>query len=225
MKKILCLVLTVVLMASFSGCSLLKTVKNINAGSSSGASSIADSQSSSDVSSVADIVSSDAGSVSSATDETSSSSADVASVSTENGVQVLTFYGLKMQIPDGFEITDTTASNPMITSKEYPVVADNINFVKMNADNISIYSKELFEDAYKEQFDGLEFKSYEVVKLAGFDTIRMNYSLSVSDIAMEQIQYMIFADDASYIVTLTLCSDTYTSVFENCVAGIKISAI
>lgn len=215
MKKILCLILTVVIMASFSGCSLLKTVKNVNNNTSSDA---ADSQSSVDVSSAVDAVSS-------ADDDASSAAADTVVISTENGVQVLTFYGLKMQIPDGFEITDTTASNPMITSTEYPIVADNINFVKMGVDDISIYSKDLFEEAYKEQFDGLDFKSYEIVKLAGFDTIRMNYSLSVSDISMEQIQYMIFASDASYVVTLTLCSDTYKASFENCVAGIQVSAI
>lgn len=213
MKKILCLILTVVIMASFSGCSL--TVKNVNNNTSSDA---ADSQSSVDVSSAVDAVSS-------ADDDASSAAADTVVISTENGVQVLTFYGLKMQIPDGFEITDTTASNPMITSTEYPIVADNINFVKMGVDDISIYSKDLFEEAYKEQFDGLDFKSYEIVKLAGFDTIRMNYSLSVSDISMEQIQYMIFASDASYVVTLTLCSDTYRASFENCVAGIQVSAI
>lgn len=222
MKKILCLILTVVIMASFSGCSLLKTVKNVNNNTSSDA---ADSQSSIDVSSAVDAVSSDTDDVSSAADDASSAAADTVVISTENGVQVLTFYGLKMQIPDGFEITDTAASNPMITSTEYPVVADNINFVKMGVDDISIYSKDLFEEAYKEQFDGLDFKSYEIVKLAGFDTIRMNYSLSVSDISMEQIQYMIFASDASYVVTLTLCSDTYKASFENCVAGIQVSAI
>lgn len=221
MKKILCLILSVMLIASFSGCSLLKTVQNVNSGASSDA---ADSQSSVDVSSAADALSSDTDDVSSV-DDASSSSSDTVEISTENGVQVLTFYGLKMQIPDGFEITDTTASNPMITSKEYPIVSDNINFVKMGVDDISIYSKDLFEEAYKEQFDGLEFKSYEIIKLAGFDTIRMNYALSVSDISMEQIQYMIFASDASYVVTLTLCSDTYRASFENCVAGIQVSAI
>lgn len=204
MKKILCLFISVILIFTFSGCSLLNTVKSINDAASANSSA------------VSDIVS----------DSAVSSSASSDSSSTVSGASdTLTFYGLKMQVPEGFEINNTTTENPMIQSKDYPNVADNINFIKMGVDNISSYSKEVFESAYKNQFEGFTFKSYDVVKISGIDTIRMNYSLTVSDITIEQIQYMIFASDASYVVTLTICEDTYRTVFENAVNGIQISAI
>lgn len=210
MKKILCLFISVILIFTFSGCSLLNTVKSINDAASANSSAASDIVSDSAVSS----------SASSDSSVTSDSSSTVSGAS-----DTLTFYGLKMQVPEGFEINNTTTENPMIQSKDYPNVADNINFIKMGVDNISSYSKEVFEDAYKGQFEGFTFKSYDVVKISGIDTIRMNYSLTVSDITIEQIQYMIFASDASYVVTLTICEDTYRTVFENAVNGIQISAI
>lgn len=223
MKKIICVVLAMILTLSMSGCAFMRALQNqTNTNGTSGTqnviSQVSEEPSSSEAESTPDVSSEESSSDVSSSDI---GGADV-TATMDGNVQVFKYYGMTIRLPEGFKVSDTTATTPIAYHESYPSVADNITFTKSTASNINALNSDVFKSTYEKLFDTFELKDYSQTKIGGKDTIRVNYKISMSSIEMEQIQYMIFDTDATYAITYTLLSDTYRSSFESSAQGVTI---
>lgn len=234
MKKILCIILVMVLTLSMSGCAFMQalqsqTNKNNSSNDSAQINSAqiievpSSSEMESTAESTADVSSDEQSSEESQLDVSSSDAGDDdVTVTMDGNVQVFKYYGMTIRLPEGFQVSNTTASTPIAYHESYPSVADNITFTKSAASDISLLNADAFKSTYESLFDKFELNDYSQVKIGGKDAIRINYKVSMSSIEMEQIQYMIFDTDATYAITYTLLSDTYRSSFEASAQGVTI---
>ena len=108
-------------------------------------------------------------------------------------------------------------------SKNYPLVTDNITFVKSDRDNIDNYSKETFENYYKNAVSGFKgIDSFERIEIDGVPSIRLEFKMTMSGVNMSQTQIMIFYKKASYVVTFTVLNSQYHEIFEEVIKSIKV---
>lgn len=230
MKKLICTLLAICLVASFAGCSINITAPGTDSNSSSaGAGKTSDAvsviESTPDISlpEISSDVSSEASEpVTSAVESTPDVSSTAPSVQTGNTFK---YFGLSIELPEGFSVSDPNANTPIAMHSSYPTVSDNITFSKSGASSSSTYTEELIKQTYSSVFDGFNLLSYKKVTVAGLEAIEINYKVTMSGTSIEQIQDMIFANDATYIITYTIVSETYRSAFKNSLSTVTVTAM
>ncbi len=227
MKKLICTLLAVCLIASFAGCSINITAPGMESGSKV-SSKAPDTVSTVDIPEVsvpeasAETSSEASEPVTSVVESTPDVSSTAPSVQTGNTFK---YFGLSIELPEGFSVSDPNATTPIAMHSSYPSVSDNITFSKSGASSINTYSEELIKQTYSSVFEGFDMLSYKKVSVAGLEAIEINYKVSMSGTSIEQIQDMIFASDATYIITYTIVSETYRSVFKNSLSTVTVTAM
>lgn len=133
-----------------------------------------------------------------------------------------TFDHITLELPEGFKMSELNGV-PIALCPGYPTPSDNITFTCTAADNINAYSKDVFENTYKQMFEGFdEITSYELIKVDGVDSIRLEYGISANGIAMVQTQVFIFGKSFTDIITFTDVSGKFNDEFEDCLASVKV---
>ena len=132
------------------------------------------------------------------------------------------FGNLRFELPEGFEMTEQSGVKVAI-SENYPLVTDNITFVKSGKDSIDNYSKEIFNNYYKNTVAGFKgIDSFERIEIDGVPSIRLEFRMTMSGVNMSQTQIMIFYRKASYVVTFTVLNSQYHDIFDEVIKSIKV---
>ena len=140
----------------------------------------------------------------------------------EDNDERYTFDHITIELPEGFTMRELSGV-PIAVCPGYPDPSDNITFTQTGADNINNYNKSVFEEAYKQTFEGFkEITSYEVIKVDGVDSIRMMYVISMNGMDMTQTQVFIFGKTFTDIVSFTSVSGNFDKEFEDCLASVKV---
>ena len=137
------------------------------------------------------------------------------------GENRFTFSGISMILPEGFEVSNAPDA-VMAYAKDGPERGDVINFVRGDAIDASIYTKELMDESLKQNLSGYTgMKRYESGTVGDTDSILMGYDIATDGITFHITQVLLFYPDRSLSLTFNDVSGKYAQDFEKSIKSIK----
>jgi hypothetical protein len=113
-----------------------------------------------------------------------------------------------IKLPEGWKVSDSVAGTAMFVAADYPATSDNMN-IEIADGTVSDpdLMKSMFEAMFSQLGEDFKWVSYETAKLGNLSGIRMEYTLTMMDIPMVFIQYMVDDGSKSYTLTATLTDE------------------
>ena len=110
-----------------------------------------------------------------------------------------------IRLPEGWKVSDSVAGTAMFVAADYPATSDNMN-IEITDGTVSDpdLMKSMFEAMFSQLGEDFKWVSYETAKLGDLSGIRMEYTLTMMDIPMVFIQYMVDDGGKSYTLTATM---------------------
>lgn len=145
-------------------------------------------------------------------------------VTEEETEEVVTGPQFYFEIPTEFVESDTEG---LYITENYPEDGSNVYYLQAAADPASVnMSQEDFEaqivSTYEEMYEEtitLNVQEFTKTTVAGVDALRIMCSYTFAGIEIQQLEYLIAAEDASYVVTYTQTGDSdWMETFEASVA-------
>lgn len=134
---------------------------------------------------------------------------------------VVEFGGVTFAVPEGFEgyeSSDDTIDFEAIDDMTFTT----INIQATEADDASNYSQEFFDETYSYLADSFTPGEFITSTLGDADTIKYSATMDVSGIEMTIIQYCIFMEDSSVIVSIGLYGDENLDQMESFIDSIEV---
>ena len=113
-----------------------------------------------------------------------------------------------IKLPEGWMVGDSSDAVVLFVAEDYPMTADNININTTNGTmGDPAVLKPIFEATYTQMGEDFAWIGYEDTQLDGLSGLRMEYTLTMAEIPMHFVQYVLDDGSNTYTLTATFVSD------------------